>query len=51
MKMDLTEAQCQEFEDCGWTVLSDVFGPEEVELLTDAALDVLERLAPKLVAS
>ena len=38
--MDLTEAQRQEFEDRGWTVLSDVFGPEEIELLTDAALDL-----------
>ena len=42
--MDLTEAQCQEFRDRGWIVLSDVFGPEEVELLSDAALDVLERI-------
>ena len=48
--MDLTEAQCQEFRDRGWVVLSDVFGPEEVELLSDAALDVLERPVLKLAA-
>ena len=46
--MDLTEDQCQEFRDRGWIVLSDVFGPEEVELLSDAALDVLERPGPEV---
>ena len=48
--MDLTEDQCQEFRDRGWIVLSDVFGPEEVELLSDAALDVLERPGPEVDA-
>ena len=30
--MDLTEAQCQEFRDRGWVVVSDVFAAHEIEL-------------------
>ena len=46
--MDLTEAQCQEFRDRGWIVVSDVFETNEVELLSDAALEVLERPGPEV---
>ena len=46
--MDLTEAQCQEFRDRGWIVVSDVFEANEVELLSDAALEVLERPGPEV---
>lgn len=46
--MDLTEAQCQEFRDRGWVVVSDVFAAHEIELLSDAALEVLERPGPEV---
>ena len=36
--MDLSEDQCQEFEDRGWLVVGDVFSEKELDLLTNAAL-------------
>ena len=46
--MDLTDTQCQEFRDRGWLVIPNVFNQGEVQLLSDAALEVLERPGPEV---
>ena len=46
--MDLSEDQCQEFEDRGWLVVGDVFSEKELDLLTNAALQVLDRPGPEV---
>jgi ectoine hydroxylase len=48
LKMDLTDTQCQEFRDRGWLVIPNVFDQKEVQLLSDAALEVLERPGPEV---
>ncbi len=48
LKMDLTEDQCEEFRERGWTVAPSVFNADEVRLLSDAALRVLERPGPEV---
>lgn len=46
--MDLTDNQCQEFRDRGWLVIPNVFDQAEVQVLSDAALEVLERPGPEV---
>ena len=46
--MDLSEDHCQEFEDRGWLVVGDVFSEKELDLLTNAALQVLDRPGPEV---
>ncbi len=44
----LTVDQIAEFEGRGWTVIPDVFDGAEVEVLTTAALEVMERPGPEV---
>ncbi len=44
----LTVEQKHEFNNTGWLILSDVFDNYEVEMLSEAALEVLERTGPEV---
>lgn len=44
----LTDQQVREYRDRGWVVIPDVFSAEEVEVLGNAATDVLTRPGPEV---
>ena len=44
----LTDEQKRDFNETGWLVLRDVFDNYEVEMLSKAALEVLERTGPEV---
>jgi ectoine hydroxylase len=46
--MLLDDAQVAEFRETGWVVLPDVFSGAEVQVLSSAALDVMERPGPEV---
>ncbi len=46
--MDLHQEQIDEYRTRGWTVLPDVFGADEVGVLTTAALEVMDRPGPEV---
>ena len=46
--MQLTDTQIDEFRTRGWTIAPDVFSSDEVAVLTDAALEVMDRPGPEV---
>ena len=46
--LSLSEAQQAEYREQGWTVVPDVFSAAEVEVLSDAALEVMDRPGPEV---
>ncbi len=46
--MQLDDGHMAEFREKGWLVVPDVFSPQEVGVLTDAALDVVQRPGPEV---
>ena len=44
----LDDAQVSEFRDRGWVVIEDVFDHDEIAVLTEAALEVMQRPGPEV---